>query len=177
MVIDTNILGDIIATENSSNISIVLKEWILKIINNMEKQPKGKNITIFASMNTICDYETGLIKAGHMNAGKNISLIFKKSLSQKIIISESQKIGLSLKKIKINDTKPRKRVKDKNDESFLILSEAITQINNYRNRKIIFASRDRQSTRTIEGIFLKNIHSSRLHVVTDLKSFEKCIEC
>ncbi len=177
LVIDTNILGDIIATENSENVVIILKEWLLKIIANMEKQPKGKKITVFASINTLHDYRTGLIKAGYKNTGKTISLIFGKSLSQKTTISKSQKIDLSLKKIKVDVTKPKKRVKDKNDENFLVLSEAITQIKNWKDREIIFASRDRQSTSTIKNIFLKSSHNSRLHVATDLKSFEKLIEC
>ena len=52
-MIDTNILIDIIENVDSNNILIVLKEWILKIITSMDRPPKGKKITVFASINTL----------------------------------------------------------------------------------------------------------------------------
>lgn len=185
LVIDTNILGDIVkeitvdtsTIEQSHDVKTVLVKWILKIIENMEKQPKGKKITIFASTNTIHDYETGLSRAGHKNISNNISDIFKRHTSRSTTIPKSQNITLSLRKFHVKPTTSKKRLNDKNDENFLVLSESIAKQENWKDYQIIFASRDKQTAYMMTDIFSINIHTSRLHVASNLECFEKLIEC
>lgn len=169
--------ADIIKNIKNGTIIDILKKWILEIIEKMEKQPKGKKITVFASTSTLKDYKTGLIQAGHKNVGKTIILVFDKYLSQTISIQKNQKIDMSLKKISVEKSQHKRRVKDREDEKFLVLSEAIIKMDKWKNYEIIFATKDNPTGNTIKDIFTKHKETKRLHVVTNLKLFEKLIEC
>ena len=176
-MIDTNILVDIVEISDSRNISIILKQWICKILANMDKKPKGKKITVFASMDTLHDYKTGLSKSNHKEIGETIKFVFDKYLSSRLSVSDPLKIEMSLQKIKTEEPNNKKRVKDKDDEHFLRLSEKVAELKSCKDREIIFASRDRESMMTIKDVFAKNNDRMRLHTVDNLESFEKLIEC
>ena len=177
LVIDTNILIDITKTGNSVSIKTVLQEWLLKIIKKMDKQPKGKTITVFASQKTLKDYKSGLISAGYKDVGEQIKQIFNSSLTHKFAISKPQKIYFSLRRINTDNLKKQRRIGDRNDENFLILIEKIFTITSLKEYEIIFSSRDKKSGPEIKHILLKTKDRCRSHVATDLKCFEKLIEC
>ena len=178
LIIDTNIFGEIISSIQHDNLIQILKQWILTILNKMKKFPKGKKITIFCSSNTLNDYQTGFSKLGYDNIGRTVKMIFNNSLSRNTVISVQEKINLSLRKMPNQPkSKQTKRVSDKNDEQFLLLIESVAKLSTHKNYKILFASKDRQSSSTIKSILEKSDRQNRIHVAENLEAFEELISC
>lgn len=175
LVIDTNILGDILDTVGSNNLHTALEEWALGILNNMAKHPKGKKITVFASTDTIHDYKTGLSKANHKVVSKTIKTIFDQSISRITTISRHHRIDMSLRKIHIAKNEPR-RVRDRNDESFLLLCEAVAKHGSRHDFEVLFASRDTRTLSDISDAFLLSTRK-KLPAAHNLASFEELIAC
>lgn len=178
LIIDTNIFGEIISSIQCDNLAQILKRWILTILNKMKKFPKGKKITIFCSSNTLNDYQTGFSKQGHKNMSKTVKTVFNQSLSYNRAISVQEKINLSLRKMpNPSKSKQTKRVSDKNDVRFLLLIELVAKLSTHKNYKILFASKDRQSSDTIKSILEKSDRQNRIHVAENLEAFEELISC
>ncbi len=174
LVIDSNILNEIVVTDYG-NIRTVLTSWIYSITEDMQDLVKGKIITFFVSPEIIKEYETSLSKKKHKNICKNLKYIMRKSGG--IIKHESNRngIGISFKKYNISHSNRRKNIDDKDDEKFLILVEKILEKNNWRDRAIIFASKDRRSMPQIKKALV--LQRGRIKFAEDMKSLKEVIRC
>ena len=109
---------------------------------------------------------------------KTVKTVFNQSLSYNRAISVQEKINLSLRKMpNPSKSKQTKRVSDKNDVRFLLLIELVAKLSTHKNYKILFASKDRQSSDTIKSILEKSDRQNRIHVAENLEAFEELISC
>ena len=178
LIIDTNIFGQIISSIQCDDLILILKEWIRVILNKMKKIPKGKKITIFFSSDTLKDYKTGFSKQRHKVISQTVKLVFEGLHSNKVPIFKQEKIDLSLRKISIPaNPKQARRVLDKDDEHFLLLVEAVSQSSAHKNYKILFASKDIQSSNAIEAVLRRSDQRDRIHVAKNLEFFNELISC
>ena len=173
LVLDTNILIDILDVYESKDLKSLIEIWTCNIIKKIDPNIKGKTITIFVTTNIIKDYQAGLGKNQNKDFAKTIKFIFNKFISHKLPIQKSRKIYFTFKKFP-DDKMPKKgRLKDKGDEKFLDLIEAILGNIKRGDWALIVASRDHATRDGIQDA----LKGKEIHFPDSLDDLEKIIEC
>ena len=144
LIIDTNILNDVIKSYASSDmLTLSLESWIKQIIFSMDRQPRGKIITVFASTDILRDYKTSLYKTRHKPIAKTILHVFDHAISQSRLVPDTENMRLSLRKV--HTLQSGQKLHDKRDQKFLDILESVLANRKWSDRAIIFASRDKSA--------------------------------
>lgn len=176
IVMDTNVLADIVERTNTSRVDYALMMWIQDILDGMNKMPREKRITFLVSPSILDDYKTGLSKRGRKPAAQSLKLILRKTHNLKIDLSpRNQRIVLSFHRISTDNVDMS--VSDKYDRVFLGALQNAENARRWKDRAIIFASRDTRSRKQIRDSFTQSRSHKRLHFPADFDELNDSIAC
>ncbi len=174
MIIDSNILNEIVETK-SGNIVDVLMSWICDITDEIKDHVKGKKITFFVSQEIIKEYETSLSREDNEGVRKEFRQTINRHRGRLNHIPDRNNISMTITKKEIPHSNRKKIISDKDDEKFLLLAKKILEVNDWRDRAIIFASKDRKSMPQIQKALI--LHRREIEFAEDMQTLVKTIQC
>lgn len=172
LILDANILRDILEIQEQT-LNRAVMCWLEQTVEAMECKSKGKRIVLAVSTDVLKDYTAGIRGCRPGNPKAVIDNFFRRPSGRRDPVHSIRKIDLTI--MKLQTVKITRRVfKDRDDQRYLELANAICTYSKLCSHHIIIATDDADAYSDLDENLLgrKNIT-----LVGDIVRLEEAIKC
>ena len=172
LILDANILRGILEIQEQT-LNRAVMCWLEQTVEVMECESKGKRIVIAVSTDVLKDYAAGMRGCRPGNTKAVIDNFFKKHPSRRYLIHHMRKIDLTIKKLQTIKIAHR-RFKDRYDQRYLELVNAVCDYGRLHNHRMIIATDD---TDAYSDLDRNLIGRKNITLVDNIPRLEEAIKC
>ena len=175
IIVDTGIVLEIIATHPEEDMHNAMLSWIKDMVGKiLPPCPRGKRVTMFISSGVYNDYKAKMTRGGN-------ALIPKWHIVRKLQftrdISDRNRLVFTIQLVDTNKVDSSDWDGDRFDKPFYELLEAVRQRRAWADRRIIFASKDKDTYDRMRGLMTRRETSGRMHFADCLSACEELVMC
>lgn len=178
LILDTGILGDVLRQQVVTNPISCMKQWLSETVDEASCMVNGKTVTVATSTDLFSDYSTGLTRQGlNHSRSELIRTYFRGSARRKQKLASSNGDFFFIPFVVANPSLAAKRKfkrKNQSDKKLFELLDFLLAANGFKNRHIIFCSRDHDVIQSYHESY-SNQEKSRVSLAESLASAARCM--
>lgn len=153
----------------------IMLAWIKSVVEKIAPPcPRGKHVTMFISHGVYCDYKARM--SGMVDTSYTSWHILRKSQFAKPI-SRQNRLTFAIQSVNTDRVDASDWSGDRFDRPYFALLEAVRQDRAWVNRRIIFASKDKDARDRMRDLVALRDPDRRVHFADSLSSFEELVMC